>query len=49
LAATGDAAVAAGQCPARLSAQIEGEGGDAHVLELDVTDIASIKSASEAA
>ncbi len=28
-----------------LRAQIEGEGGDAHVLELDVTDIASIKSA----
>ena len=28
-----------------LRAQIEGEGGDAHVLELDVTDHASIKSA----
>ena len=28
-----------------LRAQIEGEGGDAHVLELDVTDLASIKSA----
>ena len=28
-----------------LRAQIEGEGGDAHVTELDVTDIASIKSA----
>jgi NAD(P)-dependent dehydrogenase (short-subunit alcohol dehydrogenase family) len=28
-----------------LRAQIEGEGGDAHVLELDVTDIDSIKSA----
>jgi len=28
-----------------LRAQIEGEGGDAHVLELDVTDIGSIKSA----
>ena len=28
-----------------LRSQIEGEGGDAHVLELDVTDIASIKSA----
>ncbi|MDP3701221.1 MAG: SDR family oxidoreductase [Hylemonella sp.] len=28
-----------------LRAQIEGEGGDAHVVELDVTDIASIKSA----
>ena len=28
-----------------LRAQIEGEGGDAHVMELDVTDIASIKSA----
>ncbi|MBK7049783.1 MAG: hypothetical protein RL710_2679 [Pseudomonadota bacterium] len=28
-----------------LRAQIDGEGGDAHVLELDVTDIDSIKSA----
>ncbi|EJE52714.1 dehydrogenase of unknown specificity, short-chain alcohol dehydrogenase [Acidovorax sp. CF316] len=28
-----------------LRARIEGEGGDAHVLELDVTDHASIKSA----
>ena len=28
-----------------LRAQIEGEGGDAHVMALDVTDIASIKSA----
>ena len=28
-----------------LRAQIEGEGGNAHVLELDVTDIDSIKSA----
>ncbi|MFN7445744.1 MAG: SDR family oxidoreductase [Curvibacter sp.] len=28
-----------------LRAQIEGEGGDAHVLELDVTNLASIKSA----
>jgi NAD(P)-dependent dehydrogenase (short-subunit alcohol dehydrogenase family) len=28
-----------------LRAQIEGEGGDAHVLELDVTDVDSIKSA----
>ena len=28
-----------------LRAQIEGEGGDAHVLEIDVTDIDSIKSA----
>ena len=28
-----------------LRAQIEAEGGDAHVTELDVTDIASIKSA----
>lgn len=28
-----------------LRAQIEGAGGDAHVLELDVTDLASIKSA----
>jgi hypothetical protein len=29
----------------QLRAQIEGAGGDAHVLELDVTDLASIKSA----
>jgi NAD(P)-dependent dehydrogenase (short-subunit alcohol dehydrogenase family) len=28
-----------------LRAQIEGEGGDAHVVPLDVTDLASIKSA----
>jgi len=28
-----------------LRAQIEGEGGDAHVLELDVTDLDSIKAA----
>ena len=28
-----------------LRSQIEGEGGDAHVIELDVTDIDSIKSA----
>lgn len=28
-----------------LRAQIEGEGGDAHVTELDVTDVDSIKSA----
>jgi NAD(P)-dependent dehydrogenase (short-subunit alcohol dehydrogenase family) len=28
-----------------LRAQIEGEGGDAHVLELDVTDLDSIRSA----
>ena len=28
-----------------LRAQIEGEGGDAHVIELDVTDQASIKAA----
>lgn len=28
-----------------LRAQIEGEGGDAHVIQLDVTDHASIKSA----
>ena len=28
-----------------LRAQIEGEGGDAHVIELDVTDIDSIKAA----
>ena len=28
-----------------LRAQIDGEGGDAHVIELDVTDLASIKSA----
>jgi NAD(P)-dependent dehydrogenase (short-subunit alcohol dehydrogenase family) len=28
-----------------LRAQIEGEGGDAHVVDLDVTDLGSIKSA----
>jgi NAD(P)-dependent dehydrogenase (short-subunit alcohol dehydrogenase family) len=28
-----------------LRAQIEGEGGDAHVIALDVTDLASIRSA----
>ncbi|MEY4644920.1 MAG: hypothetical protein RLZZ596_1751 [Pseudomonadota bacterium] len=28
-----------------LRAQIEGEGGDAHVLSLDVTDVASIRAA----
>lgn len=28
-----------------LRAQIEGEGGDAHVIELDVTDLGSIKAA----
>ena len=28
-----------------LRARIEGEGGDAHVLEMDVTDIASIRAA----
>ena len=28
-----------------LRAQIEGEGGNAHLIELDVTDIDSIKSA----
>ncbi|MDD5030767.1 MAG: SDR family NAD(P)-dependent oxidoreductase, partial [Rhodoferax sp.] len=28
-----------------LRAQIDGEGGDAHVLELDVTDLASVKAA----
>ena len=28
-----------------LRAEIEGQGGDAHVLELDVTDHASIKAA----
>ncbi len=28
-----------------LRAEIEGEGGDAHVTELDVTDLDSIKSA----
>ena len=28
-----------------LRAQIDGEGGDAHVIELDVTDQASIRSA----
>ncbi len=29
----------------QLRAQIEGEGGDAHVIELDVTDLDSIRSA----
>jgi NADP-dependent 3-hydroxy acid dehydrogenase YdfG len=28
-----------------LRARIEGEGGDAHVVELDVTDVGSIKAA----
>ncbi|MBW8893888.1 MAG: SDR family NAD(P)-dependent oxidoreductase, partial [Burkholderiales bacterium] len=28
-----------------LRAEIEGKGGDAHVVQLDVTDVASIKSA----
>src|SRR5665647_2523470 len=48
LASAGAAVVLASRRLDRLKelrAQIEGEGGDAHVLELDVTDLASIKSA----
>jgi NAD(P)-dependent dehydrogenase (short-subunit alcohol dehydrogenase family) len=48
LAAAGAAVVLAGRRVERLKtlrAEIEGDGGDAHVVGLDVTDIASIKSA----
>jgi NAD(P)-dependent dehydrogenase (short-subunit alcohol dehydrogenase family) len=48
LARAGAAVVLASRRMERLKdlrAQIEGEGGDAHVIELDVTDVASIKSA----
>ena len=48
LARSGAAVVLAARRMERLKdlrAQIEGEGGDAHVIELDVTDTASIKSA----
>lgn len=48
LASAGAAVVLASRRLDRLKelrAQIEGEGGGAHVLELDVTDLASIKSA----
>jgi NAD(P)-dependent dehydrogenase (short-subunit alcohol dehydrogenase family) len=48
LAAAGAAVVLAGRRLERLKelrAFIDGEGGDAHVVELDVTDHASIKSA----
>ena len=48
LASAGAGVVLAGRRMERLKdlrARIEGEGGDAHVVELDVTDIASIKAA----
>ena len=48
LAAAGAAVVLAGRRVERLKtlrAEIEGNGGDAHVVGLDVTDIGSIKSA----
>jgi NAD(P)-dependent dehydrogenase (short-subunit alcohol dehydrogenase family) len=48
LAAAGAAVVLASRRVDKLKelrAQIEGEGGDAHVIELDVTDRASIQSA----
>ena len=48
LAHAGAAVVLAGRRTERLKAlraEIEGAGGDAHVVELDVTDIDSIKSA----
>ena len=48
LARAGAAVVLASRNTDRLKelrARIEGEGGDAHVVELDVTDLASIKAA----
>jgi NAD(P)-dependent dehydrogenase (short-subunit alcohol dehydrogenase family) len=48
LAAAGAAVVLASRRVDKLKqlrAQIEGEGGDAHVIELDVTDLDSIRSA----
>ncbi|MES2937773.1 MAG: SDR family oxidoreductase [Pseudomonadota bacterium] len=48
LARSGAAVVLAARRLERLKdlrAQIEGEGGDAHVIELDVTDVDSIRSA----
>ena len=48
LARSGAAVVLASRNTDRLKelrARIEGEGGDAHVVELDVTDLASIKAA----
>jgi NADP-dependent 3-hydroxy acid dehydrogenase YdfG len=48
LAAAGAAVVLASRRVERLKelrARIDGEGGDAHVIELDVTDHSSIKSA----
>jgi NAD(P)-dependent dehydrogenase (short-subunit alcohol dehydrogenase family) len=48
LAAAGAAVVLASRRVDRLKqlrAQIDGEGGDAHVVELDVTDMGSIRSA----
>ncbi|MDL2339049.1 MAG: SDR family oxidoreductase [Pseudomonadota bacterium] len=48
LASAGAAVVLAGRNMERLKtlrAEIEGDGGDAHVVTLDVTDLASIKAA----
>jgi NAD(P)-dependent dehydrogenase (short-subunit alcohol dehydrogenase family) len=48
LASAGAGVVLAGRRMERLKdlrARIEGDGGDAHVVELDVTDLASIKAA----
>ena len=48
LAQAGAAVVLSGRRMERLKelrARIEGQGGDAHVVELDVTDTASIKAA----
>jgi hypothetical protein len=48
LASAGAAVVLAGRNMERLKtlrAEIEGDGGDAHVVALDVTDLASIKAA----
>ena len=48
LAAAGAGVVLASRRIERLKdlrARIEGDGGDAHVVELDVTDVASIRSA----
>ena len=48
LAKAGAAVVLAGRRTERLKdlrAEIEGQGGDAHVVSLDVTDVASIQSA----
>jgi len=48
LSAAGAAVILASRRVERLKelrAQIDGQGGDAHVIELDVTDLASVKSA----